>query len=113
MAKRGPRLVALGYGKFVRADRIFVLVPLDAKERGEGRRTYVHVEGLSEPLVASRSEAAIPYSVCSVSERAMAVRGASLALEGIDSTRPLARSMRSRLPSPRSTRAVASSLPSK
>ena len=59
MAKREPRMVPLGYGKFVRADRIFALVPLEAHERGEGRRTYVHVEGVSEPLVASRSERAI------------------------------------------------------
>src|SRR3954454_1347452 len=58
-AKREPRLVSLGYGKFARADRIYALVPLEAGERGEGRRTYVHVEGLSEPVVASRSEKAI------------------------------------------------------
>ena len=59
MAKREPRMVSLGYGKFTRADRIYALVPLDPKERGEGRRTYVHVDGLSEPIVASRSERAI------------------------------------------------------
>jgi hypothetical protein len=53
------KLVSLGYGRFVRADRIFALVPLDPGERGDGRRTYVHVEGISEPLVASRSERAI------------------------------------------------------
>jgi hypothetical protein len=52
-------MVALGYGKFVRADRVFAVIPLDASERGDGRRTYVHVEGLSEPIVASRSERAI------------------------------------------------------
>ncbi len=52
-------MIPLGYGKFVRADRIFALVPLDANERGEGRRTYVHVDGIGEPLVASRSERAI------------------------------------------------------
>jgi len=57
--KREPRLVSLGYGRFVRADRIYALVPLGPEERGEGRRTYVHVEGLSEPLVESRSEKAI------------------------------------------------------
>ena len=44
-AKREPRLVSLGYGKFARADRIYALVPLDPKDRGDGRRTYVHVEG--------------------------------------------------------------------
>ena len=59
MAKRDPRMVPLGYGRFVRADRIFALVPLPPEERGEGRRTYVHVDGMAEPLVASRSERAI------------------------------------------------------
>ena len=53
------KLVSLGYGRFVRADRIFALVPLDPGERGDGRRTYVHVDGIAEPLVASRSERAI------------------------------------------------------
>jgi hypothetical protein len=52
-------LIPLGYGKFVRADRVYALVPLEGPERGEGRRTLVHVEGIAEPLVASRSEAAI------------------------------------------------------
>jgi hypothetical protein len=58
-AKREARLVSLGYGKFARADRIYALVPLDPGQRGDGRRTYVHVDGLSEPIVASRSEKAI------------------------------------------------------
>jgi hypothetical protein len=52
-------MIALGYGKFVRADRVFAVVPLDPDERGDGRRTYVHVDGIAEPLVASRSERAI------------------------------------------------------
>lgn len=52
-------MVALGYGRFVRADRVFALVPLPPEERGEGRRTYVHVDGVSEPLVASRSARAV------------------------------------------------------
>jgi hypothetical protein len=56
---REPRLVSLGYGRYARADRIYALVPLEAKERGDGRRTYVHVEGVDEPIVASRSERAI------------------------------------------------------
>jgi hypothetical protein len=59
MAKRDARMISLGYGKFVKADRIFALVPLEPGDRGEGRRTYVHVDGLSEPIVASRSERAI------------------------------------------------------
>jgi hypothetical protein len=58
-AKRQPRMVSLGYGKFARADLIYALVPIDPKDRGDGRRTYVHVEGMDEPIVASRSERAI------------------------------------------------------
>jgi hypothetical protein len=54
------RMIPLGYGKFVRADRVFAVVPIEGSdERGDGRRTYVHVEGMAEPLVASRSERAI------------------------------------------------------
>ena len=52
-------MVPLGYGKFVRADEIVALVPIEDDERGDGRRTYVHTEGMLEPLVASRSEKAI------------------------------------------------------
>ena len=59
MPKRDPRLVSLGYGRFVRADKVYALVPLDTKDRGEGRRTYVHVDEMAEPIVASRSERAI------------------------------------------------------
>lgn len=59
MAKREPRMVPLGYGKYVRADRVFALVPLEGADRGDGSRTLVHVEGVTEPLVASRSERAI------------------------------------------------------
>lgn len=60
MSARGtPPLIPLGYGKFVRADRVYALVPLEGAERGDGRRTLVHVEGIEKPLVASRSEAAI------------------------------------------------------
>jgi hypothetical protein len=52
-------MVALGYGKWVRADRIFALVPLEPGERGDRRRTRVWVEGVAEPVIASRSERAI------------------------------------------------------
>jgi hypothetical protein len=63
VAKRDPRMIPLGYGKFVRADRVFALVPLERAERRDGRRTYVHVDGMTEPLVASRSERAIMADV--------------------------------------------------
>lgn len=62
MARSLP-LIPLGYGKFVRADRVYALVPLEGRARGDGRRTLVHVEGIDEPLVASRSEAAIARDI--------------------------------------------------
>ena len=52
-------MIPLGYGKYVRADEIVALVPIEEGDRGDGRRTYVHTEGLLEPLVASRSHKAI------------------------------------------------------
>lgn len=59
MARTPPPLIPLGYGKFVRADRVFALVPLEGPERGDGRRTLVYVEGVEDPIIASRSETAI------------------------------------------------------
>jgi hypothetical protein len=56
-------LIALGYGKYVRADRVFALVPLEGQARGDGRRTFVHVDGIEDPIVASRSEGAIARDV--------------------------------------------------
>jgi hypothetical protein len=56
-------MVPLGYGKFVRADRVFALVPLEGPDRGDGRRTLVYVEGVDEPIVASRSETAIARDI--------------------------------------------------
>jgi hypothetical protein len=60
---RPTAMVALGYGKFVRADRVYALVPLEGDDRGDGRRTLVHVDGIAEPLTASRSEGAIAHDL--------------------------------------------------
>jgi hypothetical protein len=59
MAVATPRMVFLGFGKWARADRIYALEPLAGGDRGHGRRTRVWVEGLPEPLVASRTERTI------------------------------------------------------
>ena len=56
-------MIPLGYGKYVRADRVFALIPLEGTARGDGRRTLVHIEGIEEPVVASRSEIAIARDV--------------------------------------------------
>lgn len=52
-------MVFLGFGKYARADRIYALEPLVGEERGEGRRTRVWVDGIAEPIVASRTERTI------------------------------------------------------
>lgn len=52
-------MVFLGFGKYARADRIYALDPLTGDERGGGRRTHVWVEGIPEPIVASRTERTI------------------------------------------------------
>jgi hypothetical protein len=52
------RLVSLGFGKYVRADKIVALVPIE-EDRGSGRRTLVYVENLSDPIVAGRTEGTI------------------------------------------------------
>ena len=53
------RMVALGFGKFARADRIFALERIDGEERRDGRRTRVWIDGVTEPLIASRTERTI------------------------------------------------------
>jgi hypothetical protein len=84
MPRREPRMVPLGYGKYVRADRVFAVVPLEPGERGEGRRTYVHVDGLTQPLVASRSERAILADVeAALTEAAGIPRRRSKTQEGL------------------------------
>ena len=55
----GARMVFLGFGKWARADRIYLLEPLSGAERGHGRRTRVWVEGVPDPIVASRTERTI------------------------------------------------------
>lgn len=52
-------MVFLGFGKYVRADRIYALEPIVGGERGNGRRTLVWVEGIVEPIVASRTQETI------------------------------------------------------
>ena len=52
------RLIPLGFGKYVRSDKIIGLVPIE-EERGSGRRTLVYVDGIPEPLVAGRTEGTI------------------------------------------------------
>ena len=51
-------LIPLGYGKYVRSDRVTAVSPVEV-ERGPGRRTYVYVEEMADPMIASRAEDSI------------------------------------------------------
>jgi hypothetical protein len=52
-------MVFLGFGKYARADKIYALEPLGEGERGSGRRTRVWIEGIPDPIIASRTERTI------------------------------------------------------
>jgi hypothetical protein len=52
-------MIALGFGKFARSDRIFALEPLIGADRGDGHRTRVWIEGVADPIIASRTEQTI------------------------------------------------------
>ncbi|MBE6066577.1 MAG: hypothetical protein E7211_02595 [Clostridium lundense] len=58
-------MVALGYGKFARSDKIISLERIE-DERGPGRRTVVHVEEVRSPIIASRTENSILASMVEV-----------------------------------------------
>jgi hypothetical protein len=75
----GHGMVFLGFGKYVRADRIYALEPIVGGDRGSGRRTLVWVEGILEPVVASRTQQTILEEIEASSEppgsRRRTVRG--------------------------------------
>jgi hypothetical protein len=57
------RMIFLGFGKYARADKIYALEPLGEGERGHGRRTRVWIEGVPDPIIASRTERTILYDM--------------------------------------------------
>jgi hypothetical protein len=61
-------MVFLGFGKYVRADRIYALEPIVGDDRGSGSRTLVWVEGIPEPVVASRTQETILAEIEAVAE---------------------------------------------
>ena len=59
MADGVTKMIFLGFGKYARADKIYALEPIETGDRGSGRRTRVWVEGVADPIVASRTERTI------------------------------------------------------
>lgn len=58
MEIRKDVIVPLGYGKFIKSDKIIGLEPIE-DDRGPGKRTYVYVEGIDKAMIASRTETSI------------------------------------------------------
>src|SRR5215213_2508903 len=59
----GRRMVFLGFGKYARADKIYSLQPITGDSRGGGQRTLVWVEGVTDPIIASRTERTILHDM--------------------------------------------------
>jgi len=59
----GNRMIFLGFGKYARADKIYAIEPIRDDRRGHGRRTLVWVEGVNDPIVASRTERTILHEM--------------------------------------------------
>jgi hypothetical protein len=57
------KMIFLGFGKYARADKIYALEPLGEGDRGHGRRTRVWIEGVPDPIVASRTERTILHDM--------------------------------------------------
>jgi hypothetical protein len=57
------KMVFLGFGKYARADKIYLVEPITDARRGSGSRTLVWIEGVPDPVVASRTERTILHEM--------------------------------------------------
>lgn len=84
MEVRPNVIVSLGYGRYLRADKIVGLEPIeDHENRGPGRRTRVFMEGRPEPWIASRTEGTILRDMVEVPREVVEARRAVELLEDI------------------------------
>ncbi len=87
-------IVPLGYGKFIRSDKIIALEPIE-NDRGPGRRTYVYAEEIDTPLIASRTETSILANIVEtpkeVIEAVAALELIQDLLDDIEQTGPMLR----------------------
>lgn len=82
MEIRENYIVPLGYGKFIRSDKIIALEPIE-DDRGPGRRTKVFVEQVPYPITASRSENAIVSNIVETPQEILEARAAFELLQDI------------------------------
>ena len=82
MEVRENVMVPLGYGKFMRSDKIVGLQPIE-DDRGPGRRTLVYVEEVGSPIVASRTENSMLAGMVEVPREVMEATAALELLQDI------------------------------
>jgi hypothetical protein len=70
METRENIIVPLGYGKFVRSDKIVALEPIE-DDRGPGRRTRVFIDHVTAPMIASRTENSILANMVEIPKEVM------------------------------------------
>ncbi len=73
-------MIFLGFGKYARADKIYALEPIRGDDRGGGRRTRVWIEGIPEPITASRTERTILHEMGEDAAAGTAIIDEALAL---------------------------------
>jgi hypothetical protein len=78
-------MVALGYGTYVRSDDVVAVEPI-TEGRGPGRRSLVWVRGITDPLVASRSEGSILDDLVTPADEAARMRSQRSALQQMVTT---------------------------
>ena len=66
-------LVPLGYGKYIRADAIQAVIPLEGNDRKAGCRTRLLIDHPEKEIVASRSETSIVRDMIEQPEFTVAV----------------------------------------
>ncbi len=82
MIVRENSIVPLGYGKYVRSDKIVALEPIE-DDRGPRRRTKVYVDQFESPIIASRTENSIIANISEVPREMMEATAAYELLQDI------------------------------
>lgn len=82
MRIQSGQLVALGYGRYVRSDDVVAIEPI-VEGRGPGRRTFVYVRGVTDPIIGSRAEGSIVDDLITPADEATRMRSQRAALRNM------------------------------
>lgn len=77
------QLVSLGHGVYARSEEVVAIQPI-VEGRGPGRRTFVWVRGVAEPLVASRGDETIARDLVQPADQVTRLHEAVRTLERLE-----------------------------